>query len=70
MQRARRQLDELWQRGADFLGAPGQEDGSRLMTHLKGIGAFLVAENRIPALPADWSRLFNTRPIQGFLRGA
>lgn len=55
---------------ADFLGAPGAEDGSRLMTHLKGIAAFLVAENRIPAAPSDWSRIFNTRPIQRFLGSA
>jgi taurine ABC transporter substrate-binding protein len=52
---------------ADFLGAPGQEIESRLMKHLQGIGAFLLAERRIQALPADWAGLFNTRPIQAYL---
>ncbi len=52
---------------ADFLGAPGQELDSRLMKHLQGIGTFLVAEQRIPALPADWKGLFNTKPIQQYL---
>lgn len=55
---------------ADFLGAPGQEIDSRLMKHLQGIGAFLVAEKRIQALPADWTGLFETRPIQTALSGA
>lgn len=53
---------------ADFMGAPGKEGDSRLMKHLQGIGAFLVAEKRISAAPADWSGLFNTRPIQELLR--
>jgi aliphatic sulfonates family ABC transporter substrate-binding protein len=52
---------------ADFMGPPGRELDSRLMKHLQGIGNFLVAEKRINALPADWSRLFNTQPIQAFL---
>ena len=54
---------------ADFMGPPGRELDSRLMKHLQGIGNFLVAEKRINALPADWSRLFNTQPIQVFLAG-
>ena len=54
---------------ADFLGAPGQESTSRLMKHLHGIAAFLVAEKRIQAPPADWSGLFETRPIQTYLAG-
>ncbi len=53
---------------ADFMGPPGKELDSRLMKHLQGIGAFLVAEKRISAAPADWTRLFNTRPMQEFLR--
>ena len=52
---------------ADFLGAPGQELNSRLMKHLQGIGAFLLEEKRIPALPSDWAGLFNTKPIQAYL---
>ncbi|ACB28084.1 aliphatic sulfonate ABC transporter substrate-binding protein [Methylobacterium radiotolerans] len=55
---------------ADFLGAPGQEMDSRLMKHLHGIAAFLVAEKRIQAPPADWSGLFDTKPIQTYLAGA
>lgn len=55
---------------ADFLGAPGQEETSRLMRHLHGIAAFLVAEKRIQAPPADWSGLIDTRPIQTYLAGA
>ena len=52
---------------ADFLGAPGQEMNSRLMKHLHGIAAFLLAEKRIPAAPTDWSGIFNTKPIQTYL---
>jgi aliphatic sulfonates family ABC transporter substrate-binding protein len=52
---------------ADFLGAPGQEGESRLMKHLHGIAAFLVAEKRIQAAPADWAGLFDTKPIQTYL---
>lgn len=53
---------------ADFMGPPGKELDSRLMKHLQGIGSFLVQEKRISAPPSDWSRIFNTRPIQEFLR--
>ncbi|MCR5883382.1 NrtA/SsuA/CpmA family ABC transporter substrate-binding protein [Rhizobacter sp. J219] len=53
---------------ADFMGPPGKELDSRLMKHLQGIGAFLVSEKRISAAPADWAPIFNTRPIQEFLR--
>jgi taurine transport system substrate-binding protein len=49
---------------ADFMGAPGKELDSRLMKHLQGIGAFLVAEQRIKEIPKDWASLFNTGPIQ------
>jgi aliphatic sulfonates family ABC transporter substrate-binding protein len=52
---------------ADFMGPPGRELDSRLMKHLLGIGNFLVGEKRINALPADWTKLFNTQPIQTFL---
>jgi taurine ABC transporter substrate-binding protein len=52
---------------ADFLGAPGQELNSRLMKHLQGIGAFLLEEKRIQALPSDWAGLFNTKPIQAYI---
>jgi aliphatic sulfonates family ABC transporter substrate-binding protein len=52
---------------ADFLGAPGQELDSRLMKHLQNIGAFLIEEKRIPALPSDWAGLFDTKPIQAYL---
>jgi aliphatic sulfonates family ABC transporter substrate-binding protein len=52
---------------ADFLGAPGKELDSRLMKHLQNIGAFLLAEKRIQALPTDWAGLFNTKPIQAYL---
>lgn len=52
---------------ADFMGTPGKEGDSRLMKHFQGIGAFLVGEKRISALPSDWSRLFNTRPLQAVL---
>lgn len=54
---------------ADFLGEPGKEMDSRLMKHLKNIGDFLLAEKRIQALPADWSGLINTKPIQTYLAG-
>jgi taurine transport system substrate-binding protein len=53
---------------ADFMGPPGKELDSRLMKHLQGIGGFLVAEKRISAVPSDWTRLFNTQPLQDFLR--
>ncbi|MFT3665461.1 aliphatic sulfonate ABC transporter substrate-binding protein [Piscinibacter sp.] len=53
---------------ADFMGPPGQELDSRLMKHLQSIGSFLLTEKRISALPSDWSRIFNTRPIQELLR--
>ena len=53
---------------ADFMGLPGKEADSRLMKHLQGIGTFLVAEKRIGAAPSDWSRIFNTQPIQNFLK--
>jgi hypothetical protein len=50
------------------MGPPGKELDSRLMKHLQAIGAFLVAEKRISAAPANWAPIFNTRPIQEFLR--
>ena len=53
---------------ADFMGPPGKELDSRLMKHLQGIGVFLAAEKRISAAPSEWTRLFNTRPLQEFLR--
>lgn len=53
---------------ADFMGPPGKELDSRLMKHLQGIGNFLVAEKRISALPTDWTKLFNTQPIQELLK--
>jgi aliphatic sulfonates family ABC transporter substrate-binding protein len=52
---------------AGYMGAPGKELDSRLMKHLQGIAAFLVQEKRIPAPPADWSGIFNTKPIQALL---
>jgi taurine transport system substrate-binding protein len=52
---------------ADFMGPPGKELDSRLMKHLQGIAAFLVSEKRINAPPSDWSKIFNTQPIQVFL---
>jgi len=52
---------------AEFMGPPGRELESRLMKHLQGIGAFLIGEKRISAAPSDWSRLFNTRPLQDVL---
>lgn len=51
----------------DLMGTPGKESESRLMKHFQGIGNFLVGEKRISAPPADWSRLFNTRPLQAVL---
>ncbi|KQO91158.1 NrtA/SsuA/CpmA family ABC transporter substrate-binding protein [Methylobacterium sp. Leaf91] len=54
---------------ADFLGVPGQELDSRLMKHVQGMGAFLLAEKRIQAMPSDWSAFFNTKPIQAYLAG-
>ena len=52
---------------AGFMGPPGKELDSRLMKHLQGIAAFLLAEKRIPAAPADWAGIFNTKPIQALL---
>lgn len=52
---------------ADFLGAPGKEPDSRFMKHLQGIAAFLVEQKRIPAPPADWSGILDTKPIQTYL---
>ena len=37
------------------------------MKHLQGIGAFLLEEKRIQALPSDWAGLFDTKPIQTYL---
>lgn len=51
----------------DFLDTPGQEMNSRMMVHLKEIGDFLVTEKRINALPADWSKIINTKPMQAYL---
>jgi len=52
---------------ADFMGPPGKEMDSRLMKHLHGIAAFLVAEKRIQAPPSNWPDIFNTKPIQAYL---
>lgn len=52
---------------ASYMGPPGKEMDSRLMKHLQGIAAFLVQEKRIAAPPADWSGIFNTKPIQALL---
>jgi ABC-type nitrate/sulfonate/bicarbonate transport system substrate-binding protein len=52
---------------ADFMGPPGKEMDSRLMKHLHGIAAFLVAEKRIQAAPANWPGIFNTKPIEAYL---
>lgn len=52
---------------ADILGAPGQTENSQLLKHMQSIGRFLLAEQRIKALPQDWAPLFNTQPIQALL---
>ncbi len=49
---------------AELMGPPGSEFDSGLMVHLRNIGDFLVAQERISAVPADWTGLFNTAPIQ------
>ena len=52
---------------ADFIGPPGREASSRLGKHLQNIAAFLLAERRIQAVPADWAGLLNTKPIQAYI---
>lgn len=54
---------------ADFMGEPGKELDSRLMKHLQGIAAFLISQERIKAEPSNWPGIFNTKPIQAFLKG-
>lgn len=54
---------------ADLLGPPGEEARSRFADHLKGIGAFLVAQKRVAKAPADWTALCDTRPVQALLAG-
>lgn len=49
---------------AELMGPPGSEFDSGLMVHLRNIGDFLVAQQRISQTPADWTGLFNTAPIQ------
>ena len=51
----------------EYLGPPGQEINSRMMVHLKEIGDFLISEKRINALPADWSKIINSQPMQAYL---
>lgn len=51
----------------DYLNTPGQEINSRMMVHLKEIGDFLLTEKRISALPADWSKIINAKPMQAYL---
>jgi aliphatic sulfonates family ABC transporter substrate-binding protein len=50
-----------------YLGEPGQTSSSRVLSHLKDIGDFLLAEKRINALPADWSKIINTVPLQNYI---
>lgn len=52
----------------DYLGQPGEQLNSRLMAHFQSIGRFLVAQERISAVPSDWSGLFNPQPVQTFLQ--
>lgn len=50
-----------------YFGAPGQVATSRMLSHLKDIGDFLMSEKRINALPADWSKIIDTQPLQTYL---
>lgn len=50
-----------------YLGEPGHTDTSVVLNHLKDIGDFLMSEKRIKALPADWSKIINTKPLQTYL---
>jgi len=50
-----------------YFGAPGQTDTSRILAHLKDIGDFLISEKRIKALPADWSKIIDSQPLQNYL---
>lgn len=52
---------------ADFLGQPGEEQQSRLFAHFQSIAEFLVAQERIQAVPADWTGFFNPQPIKTFV---
>jgi aliphatic sulfonates family ABC transporter substrate-binding protein len=51
----------------EYLGVPGQAESSKMMAHLKDIGEFLLVEKRINALPADWSRIINTKPLETYV---
>lgn len=50
-----------------YFGQPGQLATSRMLSHLKDIGDFLISEKRINALPADWSKIIDTQPLQTYL---
>ncbi|MGF6629515.1 taurine transport system substrate-binding protein [Pseudomonas frederiksbergensis] len=53
---------------SDFFGPTGQRQNARLVKHFQAIGQFLLAQERIQALPTDWSLLFNTQPIETYLK--
>lgn len=50
-----------------YFGEPGQTSTSLVLNHLKDIGDFLMSEKRISALPSDWSKIINTKPLQTYL---
>ena len=50
-----------------YFGEPGQTATSKVMAHLKDIGDFLMEQKRINALPADWSKIIDTQPLQTYL---
>jgi ABC-type taurine transport system substrate-binding protein len=52
----------------DFFGPTGQRQNARLVKHFQGIAQFLVTQEKIQAVPTDWSLFFNTQPIETYLQ--
>jgi aliphatic sulfonates family ABC transporter substrate-binding protein len=51
----------------EHLGKPGEQLKTKFMAHLLDIGNFLIEQKRINALPADWSKIINSEPLQTYL---
>jgi taurine transport system substrate-binding protein len=51
---------------AEYLGRPGEQANSRMLTYMRDIARFLVTIDRIKAEPTDWSGLINVRPLVAY----
>jgi aliphatic sulfonates family ABC transporter substrate-binding protein len=51
---------------AEYLGRPGEQANSRMLTYMRDIARFLLTIDRIKAEPTDWSGLIDIRPLVAY----